>query len=93
MLTECKNEIPTKGLPSIMDEYFPELDMILRKYLTPQLLQKQRDQMAQSLCYDVILIDDWLSLLEVRNQFNFHGETIVTIDKKKSLNDSTAKTF
>ena len=85
VLTECKNEIPTKGLPSIMDEYFPELDMILRKYLTPQLLQKQRDQMAQSLCYDVILIDDWLSLLEVRNQFNFHGETIVTIDKKKVL--------
>ncbi|CAB4445781.1 unnamed protein product [Rhizophagus irregularis] len=65
MLTECINEIPTRGLPSIMNEYFPELDMILQEYLTPQILQKQRDQMAQSLCYDVTLVDDWLSLLEI----------------------------
>ena len=66
MLTECKNEIPTKGLPTIMDEYFSELDKILQEYLTPQILQKQRDKMAQSLCYDVVLIDNWLSLLEIR---------------------------
>jgi len=65
ILNECKNEIPTRGIPSIMDEYFPELDKILREYLTPQILQKQRDQMAQSLCYDVELIEDWLPLLEV----------------------------
>ena len=70
MLVKFKNEISTKGLPSIMDEYFSELDTILQDHLTSQILQKQRDQMAQSLCYDVILIDDWLSLLEVRN-FNF----------------------
>ncbi|UZO11570.1 uncharacterized protein OCT59_003131 [Rhizophagus irregularis] len=44
-----------------MDEYFSELDKILREYLTPQILQKQRDQMAQSLCYDVelIMVDDF----------------------------------
>ena len=48
-----------------MDEYFLNLDKILKKYLTPQILQKQHDQMAQSLCYDAILIKDWLSLLEV----------------------------
>lgn len=65
ILTECKNEISTRGIPSIMEEYFPELDKILREYLTPQILQKQRDQMAQSLCYDVELIEDWLPLLEV----------------------------
>jgi transposase-like protein len=40
ILNECKNEIPNKGIPSIMDEYFPELDKILREYLTPQILQK-----------------------------------------------------
>ncbi|PKY36824.1 hypothetical protein RhiirB3_421225, partial [Rhizophagus irregularis] len=56
ILNECKNEIPTRGIPSIMDEYFPELDKILQEYLTPQILQKQRDQMAQSLCYDMELI-------------------------------------
>ncbi|CAB4481523.1 unnamed protein product [Rhizophagus irregularis] len=65
ILSECKNEIPTKGIPSIMDEYFPELDKILREYLTPQILQKQHDQMAQSLYYDTILIKDWLPLLDV----------------------------
>ncbi|UZO08169.1 uncharacterized protein OCT59_028432 [Rhizophagus irregularis] len=48
-----------------MDEYFPELDKILREYLTPQILQKQHDQMVQSLCYDVELIEDWLPLLEM----------------------------
>lgn len=67
ILTECINEIPTRNLPSVMDEYFPELNIVLKEYLTPQILQKQCDQMAQSLYYDAILIDDWLSLLEVRN--------------------------
>ena len=62
MLNECKNEIPTRGIPSIMEEYFPDLDKILREYLTPQILQKQHDQMAQSLCYDAVLIENWLPL-------------------------------
>ncbi|PKK62992.1 hypothetical protein RhiirC2_717298 [Rhizophagus irregularis] len=69
ILSECKNEIPTKGIPSIMDEYFLELDKILREYLTPQILQKQRDQMAQSLCYNTILIEDWLPLLDIGDDF------------------------
>jgi hypothetical protein len=69
ILSECKNEIPTRGIPSIMDEYFPDLNKILRDYLTPQILQKQCDQMAQSLCYDTILIEDWLLLLEVSLNF------------------------
>ena len=38
ILSECKNEIPTRGIPSIMDEYFPDLDKILRDYLTSQIL-------------------------------------------------------
>ena len=66
ILSECKNEVPTRGIPSIMEEYFPKLDVTLWDFLIPQILQKQRDQMAQSLCYDVMLIDDWLPLLEVR---------------------------
>ncbi|UZO08170.1 uncharacterized protein OCT59_028432 [Rhizophagus irregularis] len=74
ILNECKNEIPTRGIPSIMDEYFPELDKILREYLTPQILQKQHDQMVQSLCYDVELIEDWLPLLEV--------SILLMVDKK-----------
>ena len=65
ILSECKNEIPTRGIPSIMSEYFLELDKVLQEYLTPQILQKQCDQIAQSLCYDVVLIENWLSLLKV----------------------------
>ncbi|UZO20690.1 uncharacterized protein OCT59_013109 [Rhizophagus irregularis] len=59
ILSECKNEIPTKGIPSIMDEYFPELDKILRDI----------DQIAQSLCYNTILIKDWLPLLDIGDDF------------------------
>jgi hypothetical protein len=40
---QCKNEIPTREIPSIMDEYFPELDKILREYLTPQILQNNAE--------------------------------------------------
>ncbi|CAB4438645.1 unnamed protein product [Rhizophagus irregularis] len=73
ILSECKNEIPTRGIPSIMDEYFPNLDKILHKYLTPQILQKQRDQMVQSLCYDTVLIKDWQPLLETPNVVQLQG--------------------
>jgi len=68
LINECKNEIPTKGLPSIMEEYFPEIIKLLREYLTPQIYQKQCNQISQSLCYDVFLIDDWSVLLEVRKK-------------------------
>ncbi|CAB4479697.1 unnamed protein product [Rhizophagus irregularis] len=68
-ITEFKNEIPTKGLPTILNEYFPNLDELLQDFLTPQILQKQRDQISQSLCYDVTLVTDWLPLLEVRDDF------------------------
>ena len=45
-----------------MSEYFPELDKVLQEYLTSQILQKQCDQIAQSLCYNVELIENWLLL-------------------------------
>ena len=38
VLSKYKNEIPTREMPSIIDEYFPELDKILCEYLTPQIL-------------------------------------------------------
>ncbi|PKC03822.1 hypothetical protein RhiirA5_379865, partial [Rhizophagus irregularis] len=44
-------------------------DELLQDFLTPQILQKQRDQISQSLCYDVTLVTDWLPLLEVRDDF------------------------
>ncbi|RGB37862.1 hypothetical protein C1646_756394 [Rhizophagus diaphanus] len=68
MLSEYKNKILTKEIPSIMDEYFSNLDKILQKYLTPQILQKQHNQMAQLLYYNAILIEDWVPLLEDSKQ-------------------------
>jgi hypothetical protein len=65
ILSECKNEIPIREISSIIDKYFPDLDKILQKYLTPQILQKQHNQMTQLLCYDAVLIEDWLPILEV----------------------------
>ncbi|CAG8747886.1 9871_t:CDS:2, partial [Cetraspora pellucida] len=56
ILNEYKNKILTKGIPNITEEYFSEIAKVLREYLTLQILQKQCDQMTQSLCYD--LTDD-----------------------------------
>ncbi|CAB4401768.1 unnamed protein product [Rhizophagus irregularis] len=65
-ITEFKIEIPIKGLPTILNEYFPNLNELLQDFLIPQILQKQRDQISQLLCYDVTLVTDWLLLLEVK---------------------------
>ncbi|RIA81225.1 hypothetical protein C1645_837337 [Glomus cerebriforme] len=54
ILTECKNEISIRGIPLIIEKYFPKLDKILREYLTPQILQKQYD---------------WLLLLEILDDY------------------------
>ncbi|CAG8792928.1 15940_t:CDS:2, partial [Cetraspora pellucida] len=52
IVSKYKNEIPTKGMPNIMKEYFPELNKLLHDYLSLQIFQKQHDQISQSLCYD-----------------------------------------
>ena len=38
MLTEYKNEVSTRGLPTIMNEYFPNLVITLRDFFTSQIL-------------------------------------------------------
>ncbi|GET61869.1 hypothetical protein GLOIN_2v1487031 [Rhizophagus irregularis DAOM 181602=DAOM 197198] len=63
-----------------VDEYFPELDKILREYLTLQILQKQHNQIAQSLCYNMVLIEDWLLLLDI-------NILLLIINKKGILDD------
>ncbi|CAG8625254.1 8270_t:CDS:2, partial [Racocetra fulgida] len=39
LLNKFKNEIATKGLPNIMEEYFLELNKQLKEYFTPQIYQ------------------------------------------------------
>jgi len=38
ILSECKNKILTRGILSIISEYFPEFDKVLQEYLTSQIL-------------------------------------------------------
>ncbi|CAG8678800.1 6509_t:CDS:2 [Cetraspora pellucida] len=94
MLSEYKNEILTRGMPNIIDEYFSELDKILQEYLTPQILQKQHDQMVHSLCYDVFLYNVWQSLLEIMD--NSYQQNMAREDdynQSQSLFSSLLKTI
>ncbi|CAG8605078.1 14067_t:CDS:2, partial [Cetraspora pellucida] len=69
ILNEYKSKILIKRILNITEEYFPEIAKILQEYLMSQILQKQHDQMVQSLCYNVFLIKDWSLLLELMNDF------------------------
>ncbi|CAG8546086.1 19803_t:CDS:2, partial [Racocetra fulgida] len=58
--SECEEQIKLlKIAKAYLDDYAKQ-----QEFLTPQILQKHCDQMAQSLCYDVYLIVDWQPLLE-----------------------------
>ena len=46
----------------LLDTYFGSLT-----FITSQILQKQCDQMVQSLCYDVILINDLITIIRGEN--------------------------
>lgn len=60
-----RNALPTVGLPMLHTRFFGQTDDIMKQYLTPIILGKQRSQMNQSVCYDINRIIDWQQLLEV----------------------------
>ena len=60
-----RNALPTVGLPMLHNRFFGQVDNIIKQYLTPIILGKQRLQMNQSVCYDINRIMDWQQLLEV----------------------------
>jgi hypothetical protein len=60
-----RNALPTIGMPMLNTRFFCQIDTILKDFLTPVLLGKQRSQMNQSVCYDVTRITDWQRLIEV----------------------------
>jgi hypothetical protein len=66
------NALPTVGLPMLHNRFFGQADDIIKRYLTPIMLGKQRLQMNQSLCYDIKRVMDWQQLLEVSRQFSNH---------------------
>ena len=60
-----RNALPNVGLPMLCSRFFGQADGIIKQYLTPIILGKQRSQMNQSVCYDINRIMDWQQLLEV----------------------------
>ena len=61
-----RNALPTIGLPMLNTRFFNWVDAVLKEFLTPVMLGKQRSQMNQSVCYDINQIMEWHHLIEVR---------------------------
>ncbi|CAB4390456.1 unnamed protein product [Rhizophagus irregularis] len=59
-----RNTLPTVGLPMLHNRFFGQVDDNIKQYLTPIMLEKQRLQMNQSVCYDLNRIMNWQQLLE-----------------------------
>ena len=63
-----RNAIPTIGMPMLNTRFFGPVDDIMKAFLTPVILGKQRSQMNQSVCYDS-QITEWYHLIEVKYHF------------------------
>ena len=64
-----RNALLTVGLPILHKRFFGWTDDIIKQYLTPIILGKQRSQMNQLVYYDINQIMDWQQLLEVSSFF------------------------
>ncbi|CAB4387164.1 unnamed protein product [Rhizophagus irregularis] len=60
-----RNTLPTISLPMLNTRFFDRVDAIIKEFLTPIMLRKQREQMNQSVCYDINQITEWHHLMEV----------------------------
>jgi len=60
-----RNALPTIGMPMLNTRFFGQIDAVIKDFLTPVMLGKQRTQMNQSVCYDVTRINNWQYLIEV----------------------------
>ena len=64
-----RNALPTIGMPMLNTRFFGWIDAIIKEFLTPVMLGKQRAQMNQSVCYDINHITEWSRLIEVKIVF------------------------
>ena len=62
-LEEQIHQNPTVGLPSITDRYFKRVDLMIKKYLTPQVLKMQHRQMSKSLLYQTRKVENLEDIL------------------------------
>ena len=61
------NALPKVGMPMLNTRFFGQVDAIIKDFLTPVMLGKQRSQMNESVCYDANRIIEWKQLMEVSN--------------------------
>ena len=77
-----RNALPTIGMPMLNTRFFGRIDAIIKEFLTPVILGKQKAQMNQSVCYDINRIIDWQNLINVSWKFcliNIYGTWIELI--------------
>jgi hypothetical protein len=60
-----RNALPSIGMPMLNTRFFKQVDAIIKDFLTPVMLGKQRSQMNESVCYDANRITEWKTLIEV----------------------------
>jgi len=52
-------------MPMLNTRFFGSVDNVMKAFLTPVMLGKQRSQMNQSVCYDINRITEWQNLIDV----------------------------
>ncbi len=63
---EQNNQNPTVSLPNIISRYFNQINIVIKKYLTPRVLKMQHQQMNESLLYRASKIENWKDFLIIR---------------------------
>jgi hypothetical protein len=64
-----RNALPTVGMPMFNTKFFGTVDNIMKAFLTPVMLGKQRSEMNKSVCYDINLTTEWQNLISVSWKF------------------------
>ena len=54
-------------MPMLNTRFFGPVDNIIKNFLTPVMLEKQRSQMNQSVYYNINQITEWHHLIEVNH--------------------------
>jgi hypothetical protein len=64
-----RNALPTIGMPMFNTRFFGIVDNIMKAFLTPIMLGKQRSEMNKSVCYDINRTTEWQNLIDVSWEF------------------------
>ena len=70
-----RNALPKVGMPMLNTRFFGQMDAVIKDFLMPVMLGKQRSQMNQSVCYDANRVIEWQQLMEASN-FDFCASSI-----------------